>query len=356
VSTAPRSRVGIVNLADESGNPYLDSLVTALGELGVDASPVRLSPGEVVRARRSGLTAFHVHWPEYLIWRQPGLVGLARQGVRVGKLVAAIAMLRAARIRLVWTVHNLGPHDRTAGWIERFPYQVISRTADAFVAHSRDAATRAAAVYPRLAGRTIVAPHGNYDGAYPPAGPGAAEVWRARYGIPTGAPCLLAFGQVRAYKRLAELAALVAELEGVHLVIAGKPLDDAHVAAMRSVADRCDRIHLDLRRIPDEEVAPLYAAADLAILHYSEVFSSGALLLALTQGVAALSPRSAAAAEVAGPPALELYEGDDLQPALDRALAVAPEVRRAAALAASAHATWERAARQHLVAYGLSDS
>ena len=243
-------------------------------------------------------------------------------------------------MRVVWTVHNLGPHDASVSWAAHRAYDLVARTADVFVAHSRAAAERAEARYPRARGRTVVAPHGHYLGVHPPARTPRAEV-RARHGIPGDAFLLLAFGQIRAYKRLAELSAAV---DGdVQLLIAGAAVDGEVAAELERIAG--PGVHLDVRRVPDDEVADLYGAADAAVLNYAEVFSSGSLLLALSQGVPVVSAASDAVAEVAGEPAVVTF-GDvrELPDAVARLRAVEPPARRAAALAAAEAASWERAA------------
>src|SRR5213075_1195669 len=104
-------------------------------------------------------------------------------------------------------------------------------------------------------GRLVVAPHGHYLGAHPSAGD-AREAVRARYGIPRDAFLLLAFGQIRRYKRLAELSRAVAGAQdgNLHLLVAGRAFDSALVEELEAVAAGAERVHLDLRRVPDDQV------------------------------------------------------------------------------------------------------
>jgi glycosyltransferase involved in cell wall biosynthesis len=204
----------------------------------------------------------------------------------------------------------------------------------------------------------VVAPHGHYRGAHPQPAVGRAEV-RARYGVPPGAFLLLAFGQVRRYKRLAELARAVAAADGgdFHLLVAGAALEGDLARDLESVATNAGRVHLDLRRIPSEEVSELHAAADAAVFNHAELFSSGALLLALSQGLPVVTTASEAAVEVAEWPALSTFaNGGDLVAAADRLRAVDDRVRRSAATAAADAASWERAAAALLDAYAIPSS
>lgn len=333
-ANAERRVVGVTNWRADADNQYLDRLMTAVGETGLEAVPLRLTPRSVLRP---GLAAVHVHWPEYLV---PHRTASPLDALRLARVLAALLVCRARGIRIVWTVHNLGPHDASVTWTSHRAYDVLARTADVFVTHSRAAAERAEARYPRAHGRTVVAHHGHYLGVHPPARRSRAAV-RAHYGIPEDAFLLLAFGQIRPYKRLPELARA---LDGdAHLLVAGAAIDPSLAEELERSAG--PRTHLDVRRIPDEEVADLYGAADAAAINHAEVFSSGSLLLALSQGLPVVAAASEAVAEVAGWPAVSTYDGLGELPAAVARLRDAGEAdRRAAALGAAEAASWEGAA------------
>jgi beta-1,4-mannosyltransferase len=346
--------VGVTNWVRADDNQYLSRLTTALTEAGVAVSPVRLAPVAVAWKFARGMRAIHVHWPEYLVRPfNTTCAGAVLNVVRLARLAAGLAACRLLRIRIVWTVHNLGPHEADASWAAFKAYALVARATDVFVAHSRAAAVRTQARFPRARGRLVVAPHGNYVGAHSAARASRADV-RARYGVPPGAFLLLAFGQVRRYKRLAELSRAVAAVDGSHvqLLVAGAALEDGLAGELESVPAG-GRVHLDLRRIPGEEVAELHAASDAAVFNHAELFSSGALLLALSQGLSVITAASDAARELAGWPAVSTFDnGEELLEAVERLRAVGESTRRRAALDAAAAASWERAARTLRDVYG----
>jgi beta-1,4-mannosyltransferase len=354
---SPRRRqfVGVTNWDPADDNQYLDRLTSALNDAGVAVSPTRIAPLAVGRMFALGMRAVHIHWPEYLV-RPFTLMraDVALNAVRLARLAAGLAACRLLRIRVVWTVHNLGPHEAHASWAAFRAYELMARTADVFVVHSRAAARRAEERFPRARGRLVVAPHGNYLGAHGPAAADRGQV-RARYGVPTEAFLLLAFGQARRYKRLAELGHAVAGLDGgdMHLLIAGAALEDGLAGDLESVARAEDRVHLDLRRIPGEQVSELYGASDAAVFNHAELFSSGALLLALSQGLPVITAESDAAQELARWPAVSTFRsGAELIEAVDRLRAVDDATRRSAAVDAARAASWERAASTLRGVYG----
>jgi glycosyltransferase involved in cell wall biosynthesis len=351
--------VCVTNWLATDDNQYLDRLTAALRAAGVTPVPIRPAPGVIVRTFARGSRVVHVHWPEYLV--RPFTTSrrdAALNAARLARLAAGVVTCRLLRVRIVWTVHNLGPHEADASWAAFRAYELVARAADVFVVHSRAAARRVEARFPRSHGRVLVAPHGHYRGAHPQAAAGRAEV-RARYGVPPGAFLLLAFGQVRRYKRLAELArAVAAARDGdVHLLVAGAALEGDLERELESVAANGGRVHLDLRRIPAQEVSELHAAADAAVFNHAELFSSGALLLALSQGLPVVTTASEAAVEVAGWPALSTFaSAEDLVAATRRLRAVDDRARRSAATAAADAASWERAAAALRDAYAIPSS
>ncbi len=110
------------------------------------------------------------------------------------------------------------------------------------------------------------------------------------------------------------------------------------------------RVVLLDRYIPEVEVAELYALADVAVLNYSEVFSSGALLLALSLGLAVLAPRQGTD-EFVGRPALFTWEVSPFD-VVNEALEIPRDVRESAALAAARTHDWADSAYVHIQAYG----
>jgi hypothetical protein len=84
-------------------------------------------------------------------------------------------------------------------------------------------------------------------------------------------------------------------------------------------------------------VAELHAAADAAVLHYGDVFSSGALMLALTFGLPVVAPAGSTAEELVAAPALEAYERDDPADAMAR-MATGDQAARAAVARRTAEA------------------
>jgi glycosyltransferase involved in cell wall biosynthesis len=255
-------------------------------------------------------------------------------------------------VRIVWTMHNLRPHETAYPALDRLLTWTVAALSNALVVHSRYAGERLAREYPWLRRPTWIAPHGHYMDEYA-GGPDDRDTVRAALAIPDEAFLFLTFGQLRRYKRADAVIRAVRSLEAddVHLLVVGAPLDDAVRQEIVHAADGDPRVHLRLKFVPDADVAPLHAAADAAIVAYPEVFSSGALLLALSLGVPVVAPRESAASEAAQPPALSTFEDGALPAALEAIRAVPrAEASRAARAAAERH-SWSITARRVRDAY-----
>src|SRR5581483_12274716 len=92
----------------ETSNPYQRLLYEALAETGV-----RLAPSGKLRSKwlwenRREVGILHFHWLSGY-YRHPRLAG---QVVRLLLFAQRLLLARALRYRVVWTVHEIDPHDR----------------------------------------------------------------------------------------------------------------------------------------------------------------------------------------------------------------------------------------------------
>jgi len=316
-------------------NPYCELLYDHLEKLGIDVADGRSGVRWLFR-HRGAIGVLHFHWPERHFDRTRLASAL---GFAVRLLVA-----RALGYRLVWTVHNAAPHEgATRG--DRLVRAVLRRCAR-LVVHC----TAGRAALEGAGARATVIPHGSYVGRYPNAI--TRETARARLDLPRDARVLLAFGQVRPYKGLEALSRAFAALpdRDARLVIAGEP-----VGRVEPAAD--PRLRLVLRHVPDAEVQVLFNAADLVVLPYRAVLTSGAAMLALSFGRGIVAPRLGCLAELDPSGAALLYDADapdGLAAALARAMTV-----DAAAMGNNARRlvrglSWDVIARRHLAVYGFA--
>ena len=216
--------------------------------------------------------------------------------------------------------------------------------------HSEYARARVRARFRGANTPITVIPHANYAGAFAPE-PRTRDEVREALGLPRDAFVYLAFGIIRSYKRLSLVAEQFRTLEGadLRLLIAGTPSPTTEADVLHAHAGADPRIVVRAEYVPDALVSGLHLAADAAVIAYADVFSSGALLLALTHGCPVVAPAGGTAGELFRPPAVEFFEDDSgLADALTR---VRTGDRRQAARRAAQRFPWSAAAMATVEVY-----
>jgi glycosyltransferase involved in cell wall biosynthesis len=284
----------------------------------------------------------HLHWPDSL-WRRHRKGWLQRlAGVR--NVASFLTAARAAGVRIVWTVHNLGAHEG-GDWIDHLGYRAFVRRTDLVICHSRWSAERVARMY-RPGGRVVVMPHGNLIGYMPRAEPRESVV--ASFGLNPELPLVSCLGYLRAYKGLELVCAAVAKLRGrVQLVIAGPPFRKYDLAPLRAAVASLPHALLIERRLSDQEYADLTAASDASVLAYTNVTTSQVLLASWSAGTGVIAsdlppfrellPASSSAGALFRP-----GDADDLARVIDRYLTLPRADCQQGALAEARKYEWAR--------------
>lgn len=278
-------------------NPYIRLFYGALDAEGVALVGTFVPSRRWLREHQDEFDVLHVHWLEWLIRAEPDrlrFLQTIRGGWRVVNLLRPLfpwlqhyelrrflAEARARRKRIVWTCHNVEPHEGST-WPVRAAFRTLARSVDLVICHDEAARRRCRELH-RPTGRVVVMKHGNYDGVYPQPRP-RDEVRRA-LGIPVDLPLALCVGQVRPYKCVELVCEAVARLSGrVGLLVAG----DSHVHAYaRQIERRVQSLPSSVfvnRHVDDQEFADFVGASDLVVLAYRNVTGSGSALAALTLG------------------------------------------------------------------------
>lgn len=306
-----------------ASNPYQRRLADALGRLGVSVSMHRAPRRDPLPILRAWLThgrpaVVHLHWTHnYLGMSSEGggeEGGAGPSRFATARFAGQLRLLRALRVRLVWTVHNLGHHEGSVSAPrETAAHRALILASGAVICHCRAAETAVADAYglsPREQAKLHVIPHGNYIGAY--GEPVQREEARRRLGMPEEATVLLFIGAVRAYKGIDELLAAFGGLADPQsrLVVAGKPHSAELAADLEAAATADPRIILRLGFVPDAEIAVLLGAADAVVTPFRSVLTSGSVILAMSYGRALVAPALGCIPEVVDAAGAVLYEAN----------------------------------------------
>ena len=302
-------------------SPYLDQLYAPMAALGVDVRRDRPRYALPALLLGRGPRILHLHFFDELTQRP----GRAATAIRSLLFLALLALLRLRGVGLVWTAHNLEPHELHHPAWGFLVYRMVARWSDALIAHSQAARLLLEARYGRLP-HCVVIPHGSYVGLYGPPCDRAAS--RAALGLLANGPVLLNLGTLRPYKNIEQLidvfASLPPDARGT-LLIAGAAKSEAYAAELRRRAALVPGVELRAIYIPDEELPAYLGAADVVVLPYRSLLTSGILLWALSYARPVVAPAFGPVRELVqeGQTGFLFAPGDadSLRAALARALA-----------------------------------
>ncbi|GGH39713.1 Glycosyltransferase involved in cell wall bisynthesis [Cribrihabitans marinus] len=314
-------------------NPYQDLLYGSLGP-SVVATPIP-DPDRLVTGAGAGDAGsiLHMHWES---------AAFVEGDVSAERLLDALSSYRDRGGRIVWTLHNLTPHDERHRAAAEQVRTGLLDLADIVHVHSLAALAAAMEQHAVPMRKVRIIPHGNYDGVYPVFERGAA---RKALGLDAAGMVALLPGQIRAYKSPAELVAAFLQVAGDddRLILAGHRASDIEGWEVpdepRLVARFGFATHEDLARV--------HAASDLVVLPYMRSLTSGSAILAQTLGRGILGRDTPGLRDAVSEPATGLLY-DPRQPgalahALREALAEGPDawaVRGAVAAKAARARDW----------------
>ena len=200
-------------------------------------------------------------------------------------------LARSLGVRIVYTVHNVLPHDSSAALKDR--YRQIYGFADALIAHDEVARKKLGDEFGIPASKVKVIPHGPLFDEPPVAGSAARE--RERLGIAPGACIVVTQGIIRPYKGIPFLLDAWKKVAAAHptavLRIAGTGDDDILESIRQRVKElELDKsVLLDLRFLTVDEVRTCLDSADVLAYPYKDITTSGALLTGVNYGKAVVA-------------------------------------------------------------------
>ncbi|MDH3661876.1 MAG: glycosyltransferase [Alphaproteobacteria bacterium] len=257
-----------------------------------------------LKGRREGEVIFHLHWEDSVL-RSIKNADEARKAAQ--RFTADLDRFVEADGRLIWTKHNLRPHDFMHADLAEEISAVVAANAEAIIVHS-PAAIHAVGEHYRIdRKRFSLQVHGNYRGHYPVIARRAA---RERLGLDADRRCLLLFGRITSYKGGDLLIQAMNDLNdpALHLLVVGKqPFEPLGVPeGLR------ERVTVIDHFVEDGEVADVFAAADAVALPYQEILTSGTLFLAMGAARPVIVPRLPTLLDVANDDVAFSYRPGDV--------------------------------------------
>jgi glycosyltransferase involved in cell wall biosynthesis len=317
---------------------YLDG-PTSSQTLNLLALPLLL-----VWYRIRGFRLLHIHWvhPFLLAWvRSEWARGIVQRGFE-----SLLALARALGFRIVWTAHNLLPHERVFR-DDAAARRVLMAQCDAVIAHSGHAADEIG-VWGST--RVAVIPQGIEHTTATDCD--ARRESRRRLGLDPARTVVCFFGKVLEYKGIDLLLDAVGALPpsvAIDVLVLGLCRDDDLRTDLESrAAWGGARVHARFEFVPDAELAAYLAAADYAVFPFRTVTNSSSVATALGAGLPVIVPRLAALDDLPDDACVRYEPGSrGLVEALARAAATDLQTRmalRAGAERCAEERTWSLAA------------
>jgi glycosyltransferase involved in cell wall biosynthesis len=286
VSTPPRRIYSFPHWTD---NPFVNLLYLDAQTQGWQVVGSRLLQHFVrVVSESSESDVIHVHWTSPIVQRgqDPDDAALRRM---VFEEAVTAALARGTRV--VWSIHNVLPHD--ASFVDeetalcRFLSEVATRI------HILSSRTReiVGGLYPLDPDKLVRVPHSSYWGIYDQT----LTRGEARDAFDLSASDVVVgfVGQLRPYKGADTLIRAVELLQQTHpsivLMLAGKTRSE-DVETFDRLVERLPRVIRFHGFVADHQLPMWMRAIDIMALPYRAVLNSGSIALAATYGVPVVTP------------------------------------------------------------------
>lgn len=277
VTEPERLSVIIHPVVNERTSPHLVRLTEAFDAEGIDFRRLRAT---ALTGREPVLV--HVNWPEHIV-RSDG--PLAKRLLKQAEAVVITILLLLRPHRVVWTAHNLAPHDGWKGPIERILFWAMCRRMRAVVVlvpgHEQQIVER----YPNLVGVPFVPIEWGsvaVSSDSPPARPGV--------GVPVR---LLMVGAIGPYKQQLDVMRWLApfvESGQATLTLAGPVGDHDYLEQVRAAAPPGGLEVID-RWVSDPELDDIIRSHHAVLAPQENAFNTGVPYVALPAGTpVAMSP------------------------------------------------------------------
>jgi len=278
----------VLFLPSSPGNPYQQNLARHLFAKDVKVDLTKKNSLNELGDLFSSYNLIHIHWTH------PYIIGQTlKHSIKASaRFLLLLAAAKRKGIKLVWTVHNLGEHERRYPFFEKSFHMIFSRFVDLMIAHSQFAKEKVVSTYHlgHNVEKVHVVPHGHYIDNYP--NNISREEARASLEISLSKKVFLFCGSIRSYKGLPELISAFKNISSGNefLILAGRPLNEQIKTEIRRLVEGQEDILFSPDFTPDQRIQVYMNASDAVIFPFRDVFTSGSILLAMSFAKAIVVP------------------------------------------------------------------
>lgn len=247
----------------------------------------------------------HYHWLEFQDLKS--MVGMPY------KLIC-LALFRLFGGTLIWTVHNLSPHDKKWVTLHKIMHRWMARRAHRVLVHSHSA-HKLAADYLKIDSTKIsVFPHPVFP-SKPLSKVKARQLLETekKVNLPINIPLFLVAGAISEYKNIPSLIKLFKKIDSSWaLLIAGyvkKGHQNLHHQILQA-SEEDPRIYYRPGFIAEDEYPILYSAADVCVFNFKDILTSGSVEMALAYSKPVIAPKTGGLIEYKNLPNVHLFDNE----------------------------------------------
>lgn len=311
------SVVHLPSLNTLSANPYWSILKGSLAELQVQSidTDMAIWGKRWLIQNRNRADVLHFHYIQQFY---------AYEGTRarlrwVLRFAANLFLARILGYRTVFTLHNATPtYPLQPEWVDNLGQWFAVNLTDSVIVHCEAARQLLKKRFGRCK-HVYTVPHPNFISQYPNTIPRSTA--RTVLALKPESLVFAFIGGIRPNKGIETLIAVFKQFAGAdfNLLIAGKPWPpETYIQVLEQSAIEDPRILLRQRYIPDEELQVYFNAADVIVLPFARILTSGSAILAMSFGRPIVVPARGCLPEL-----ISENEGTLYDPALSDGLLVA---------------------------------
>ncbi|MGL5074269.1 MAG: glycosyltransferase [Waterburya sp.] len=243
------------------------------------------------------------------------------------KLLIDLRLTRLTGVKIIWTIHNHLAHDCRFPKLELWVRKQLSKIADDIIVHNHSTVKQLQHSWRLEASKISVIPHGHYRDVYQPA---ISQIEaRKKLNLPLSGYIYLNLGMIRPYKGIENLLqvwqANPTYFQNHTLLIAGKFLDTAYEQKIAALITKTSNTILQANFISSDQIHLYFSAADVVILPFTQILTSGSLILAMSYNKPIIAPSQGGIPETLKEADSLLYDPSDRQ-ALLKALITSTKI------------------------------
>jgi glycosyltransferase involved in cell wall biosynthesis len=242
---------------------------------------IKIQPWMEARLLNGGSVVLHLNWTAPVSQRAEDVVGSMTE---VRRVLDELARFRELGGRIIWTVHNVLPHELRFLAPELVLCQGIATLADTIMVMNPETPRLVSDWYVLPPQKTVQIDHPSYLGRFPNTVSGAQA--RREHGLSSDDVVLLFIGSLRPYKGLEDLLPAFerahANFKRLKLLIAGPPGPGYSSDQLGDLLTAREGLIVEVGYIAPDRMQYWCNAADVMVLPYRESLNVSVVSLAAT--------------------------------------------------------------------------